>query len=245
MSKIIDVLNRRFRTRKEIKDPIQEELVRTFFSHPSKNEKKNKKPSKTPWIITALALFCALFIIFNRVSINLEIKPALPTIIGSSLSAGFSKDQILFLKDGNLNNRIVKDIYFSGDAVKFSRETNDMLILVNSKGIGWANVTIELKEPLNIRRKEISYTARGQSGGEYLTVILIDEENKMYRIPRDFFTPLKDKWETYTVSLKEVKSLAGITSIERVKFEFGTITAGNNYSDTIFIKDISLKKEGA
>lgn len=235
MSKIIDVLNRRIRPRGKAVGSIQEELAKTFFSSSAKKDKKAKKRSKIPWVITALTLCLVFFVVMSRTDINIEIRR-------KASAVRLTENNPFFIKGGKLSNHFVKSIYFSGDAARFSRKKDDMIILVNSKGSGWANFTIELKEPVNMERLDISYAARGQVGGERLLLVLADADNKIYRMAKDLSLPLTEDWQEYTINLKPARGSVGLESMSKIKFEFGSLTTGNNHSATVFLKDIYVRK---
>jgi hypothetical protein len=61
---------------------------------------------------------------------------------------------------------MVKNGIFVSDARASSKTGRDEITLSNSKGQGWASYRVELKKPIDLRGMELSYSARGDSGGE-------------------------------------------------------------------------------
>ncbi|MFH1593518.1 MAG: hypothetical protein ABID09_02345 [Candidatus Omnitrophota bacterium] len=248
MSKIIDVLNRRFDQGKDREGAIQEELAKTFFKEPQKRVKaKHALPAKVPWTIAVAAIVLVLFILIFRSNINISVditgeSPFFGQREADSASAALADDTFL-IKDGKPNTYFIGNISFLGDAVKFSREKSDMFVLVNSKGDGWANLNIELKEPVNLERLDIAYNAKGQIGDERLLLILIDNKNRSFRMERDLSSELTNDWQQYVINLGPANNKVDMKNISVIRVEFGGLTAGNYSSATIFLKDISVKNK--
>lgn len=239
MSKIKDALSRHFKSSSAVDDSIQEELAKTFFASSTKPDRKEKKTPKAPWVISVLALLLASFLVLilrNHIEIRIRMK-------GKSLTPVVAQENMFFIKDGKPSVYLIGDMCFFGDARKFSREKDNMLVLVNSKGWGWANFSVELKEPVNMERLNIlSYVARGQLGDEHLTLVLVDADNKLYRMPRDLSSALTKEWQEHTINVRSARNAIDLSRISIVRFEFGSLTVGNYSTATIFLKDISVKK---
>jgi len=252
MSKILDILNHGFKHNKKPVDPIQEELAKTFFSSTTSKVPYRHKMAKTPWIIAGLACIIALFIfIFNsKIDIQVRIMGEVPSLSQSgpeSDSVVPSGKGFFLIKNGKPNAYLIRETVFSGDAAKYSRESEDMLVLTSLNEAGWANFSIELKMPVNMANFDISYIAKGQSGDEHLLVVLVDKDNRVYRMARDLSSGLTNEWENHTVNLSPVGNSVDLTRIRTIKFEFGTLTARNCSMATIFLKDAGIvaKTRGA
>ncbi|MCK4463880.1 MAG: hypothetical protein KAU58_06175, partial [Candidatus Omnitrophica bacterium] len=126
----------------------------------------------------------------------------------------------------------------------FSRVRNHNLVLVNSRGYGWSNYAIEIERPVNLDKHNITYTAKGQTGNEYLTLAIADVNNTSYRMEKDLSGVLTKEWKKYSIDFKSVKDTPlDIENVSVIKFEFGTLTVGNTRNATIFLKDIYLTKK--
>jgi len=247
MSKIIDGLNRGFKPSKKSIDPIQEELANTFFTPPSHRRKKEKNAAKAPWVITAFSLLIALVVIVSHSTIDVKItltrkspdqinretdarKPTLPAGATPLLAGGIP------------NTNLIKELQFSGDASKYSRLRDDMAILVNSKGQGWGNLALEFKSPFNMKKYDITYSAKGQLGNENMAVILTDGKKRRYRIENYTDSRLTKDWGVYTIDTEAAKGVIDTKNVSSIKFEFGSLTTGNQPAATVLLKDIYFKK---
>jgi len=227
-------------------DSIRQELAKTFFGTPTKKHGRNFGLLRLPWIIAAIALVLLLLVLLFRSNINVKIEitgrtPLTASADGSTLHAS-DQEEIFLVKAGQPNGYFVRNTFFFGDALKFSRAKQDMLILVNSKGVGWSNVSLEFVEPLNMRDSDIAYTAKGQVGGERLIVVLTDADNKTYRMAQGISSVLSKKWENHMINLAPARNVLDLSKISKISLEFGSITTGNPTHATIYLEDIYLTK---
>ncbi|MFH1381116.1 MAG: hypothetical protein ABIH57_02985 [Candidatus Omnitrophota bacterium] len=235
MSKIIDVLSRRLKKSSYITDPIQEELANTFFPSSIKKYKSQNKVSKTPWVIAGLVLFVAIFFMITGKNVNINVK------IVKQEKTPISEDRVAIIEKGKFNTKVIKSMYFDGDAKNLSQELPDSLLLVNSGKSGWANFTLEFAKPVSLKEFDITYNAKGDSGGEHLALVFVDSKNSSYRMESSPEMKLTDKWKDYEASLKSASGI-DFENISKVKFEFGGLTVGNSKSTKIFLKDIFMTK---
>ena len=246
MSKIIETLNNPFK-KERMRSSAQEEIAKIYLKVSDKNKKiGHKPPSKFPWAIAAAALALALVLLFfkSNIDVNIKILGEIPSFAASETDKfGSIREKGLYLVKGSEPNKyIVKYTGFTGDARTFSRVKGDELILCNSRGSGWANYEIRLKEPLDLTKLDIKYTARGESGDESLTVVLVDSDNRTYRAEKDISSDLSKNWQVYTLNFKPIKKALDTKNISAIRFEFGTLTAGNSSVATIYLKDICVTK---
>lgn len=245
MSRIIDSLNRSFEKERESVDSTQEKLIETFFGSTSEKEKPSKKTNFLPVIITVAIL--AVIIIFFSLSFNVEVslKKDVKDMAHNLHSFVVPVKGLYLLKDGKSNKAFVKEISFLGDARKFSRLKNDAIILINSKGNGWGSVSMTFFKPIDMEGLDISYVANGQAGGERMSLTLIDDNNKRYRVRSDSLLSLtKNRWE-YRVSLENAKKVLDISRVREIQFEFGSLISGNVPGTTIFLQDVGAKRIGS
>lgn len=243
MSKTIDVLenlvSKKHRSAHHIE--MQDELAKTYFhASPKKTDaKKSKWGSKVPWLIAALAVIIALTAVLFRSSIDIKVRflGELPSMPEMNLGKG-----LVLIEGGQPNREVIKNAYFAGDAKNLSVVKPEELTLCNSKGAGWANYTIELKEPLDLNQLDVKYTAKGSKGDEYLTLTIVDGNKGVYRLEKDLSSSLGKDWYRYTVNFRRVKKAIDLTSIVAIKFEFGSLTAGNYSSAVMFLKNIYIAK---
>lgn len=247
MSRIIDSLNKHFNMQKNNDDSIRQELAKTFFGAPTKKENKRFGLLKLPWIITSVALLSLFLVLLSRsnIDIKIEITGRAPAKSPTGLQAAYTpvnEEEAFLVKAGQPNEYFVKKAFFFGDALKFSRVKEDMLVLVNSKGMGWSNINLQFIEPMNMSGSALAYTAKGQEGGERIIVVLTDVNNKTYRMPQSLASMLSEKWEDHVINLAPARDVLDLSKISRVSLEFGSITTGNSTYTTIYLEDIYLTK---
>lgn len=250
MSKIMDVLDG-VSSRKHVHQhiDIQDEIAKTYFHTPAKKhgKKKPKWRSFLPWVVAVLAIFFAMAVLVFKSSIEIKVRflgeiPSVP-IDGATHKFGESLDKGAFLMEGGTPNKdIVKNAYFTGDAREFSISKPEELTLCNSRGSGWANYTIELKEPVDLDKLDIRYTARGTKGDEFLTFVIVDSSKRSYRLEKDLSSAMGKDWQRYTVNFRRVKKAVDLSNISMIKFEFGTLTAGNYPSAVMSLRDVYITK---
>lgn len=226
-------------------DSFQEEIANTYFKTSPATGKKvlKKKASKAPWIIAAFAAFLAVAIFFSRSNFDIKVRlvNGTPFITkdGSALSAEGAQ---FFVRGGEPNKAIIGKAFFAGDARVSSAMADSQITLTNSRGQGWASFVIEMKQPIDLTKLDIRYTAKGSSGAEKLIPIIVDSQNRSYRIGDLSITALSDSWHTYIIDFKPVKGDIDLANVSAVKFELGTETAGNGPAAVIFLKDIAITK---
>lgn len=249
MSKIIETMNNPFRKEK-IRTSAQEEIAKIYLkvSDKGKNKARPAPMPKLPWIIAAAALVIALLVLFFKSNIDVKVRilGEIPTLSAGGTQAdkfGTLREKGIFLvKDAEPNKYIVRSADFKGDAKAFSKMAGAELILCNSRGPGWANYEIELKEPINLARLDLKYVARGERGDEFLTVVVVDSDNRTYRVEKDISSSLTKDWQVFTVNFMPLKNAVDIKNISVIRFEFGSLTVGNSPMATIFMKDICVTK---
>ena len=230
---------------------IQDEIAKTYFHTPTRKHGKKKSKWKLflPWAVAILALFFAVAVLIFKSSIEIKVRflgeiPISPIDriaqkFGENLDKG-----IFFIEAGVPNKDIVKNAYFAGDAKEFSISRPEELVLCNSRGSGWANYTIELKEPIDLDKLDIRYMARGIRGDEFLTLVIVDSGKRSYRLEKDLSSAMGKDWQRYTINFRRVKKAVDLSNISTIKFEFGTLTAGNYPSAVMSLKDVYITKTG-
>jgi len=248
MSKIIDTLNNPFKKEK-VHTSAQEEIAKIYLKVSDKGKYKTKPAPmpKLPWIIAGTALVMAVLVLFFKSNIDIKVRilgeiPALNAEAPADKFGTLREKGVFLVKDAEPNKYIVRNADFKGDAKAFSKITGGELVLCNSRGSGWANYEIELKEPLNLDRLDLKYTARGERGGEFLTVVVVDSDNRTYRIEKDISSSLAKDWQVSTISFKPLQNAVDIKNISVIRFEFGSLTVGNSPMATIFMKDVCVTK---
>lgn len=228
---------------------IQNEIAKTYFQTSAKKhgKKKSKWKAFLPWAVAVLALFFAVAVLIFKSSIEIKVRllgeiPSSP-IDKSARKFGENLDKgAFFVEGGTPNKDLVKNAYFTGDAKEFSISRPEELVLCNARGSGWANYTIELKEPVDLNKLDIKYMARGVRGDEFLALVIVDNNRRGYRLEKDLSSAMGKEWQRYTVNFRRVKKAVDISNIAAIKFEFGTLTAGNYPSAVISLKDVYITK---
>lgn len=228
---------------------MQDEIAKTYFHAPAKKHGKKKPRWKSflPWAIAILALFFAVAVLVLKSSIEIKVRllgeiPSAP-IPSSANRFGENFDKGIFFIEGGVPNKdVVKNTYFAGDAKEFSISKPEELVLCNSKGSGWANYTIELKEPVDLDKLDIGYMAKGARGDEFLTLVILDSKKRSYRLEKDLSSAVDKDWQRYTINFRRIKKAVDLANIAMIKFEFGTLTAGNYPGAVISLKDVYIMK---
>lgn len=250
MNKTVDILDN-VPSRKHIQHmDIQDEIAKTYFHAPAKKGRQ-KKPGRwkaaLPWLIAAIALFLAIAAIVFKSSIDIKVRVLgeIPSVApgAAGYAAAQAADKGIFLiRGGEPNKDFIKNVYFSGDGKEFSIMKPDEILLCNARGWGWANYTIELKEPVDLNKLDIKYTARGSRGDEYIAFVIVDASNRSYRLEKDISSALTKDWQKYTMNFRRVNKAVDISNISKIRFEFGSLTAGNYPNAVLFLKDIYVAK---
>ena len=246
MSKILETMNNPFKKEK-IRSSAQEEIAKIYLKVSDKNKhKKEKRSPKVPWMIAGVALLFALLMFFLKSTIDVKVRilgeiPSLnrsvPDKFGSLREKG-----LYIVKGAEPNKYLIKNADFTGDAKAFSKMSDNEIVLCNARGSGWANYEIVLREPLDLSKLDIRYEAKGERGEEYLTLVIVDSDNRTYRMERDIESKVSKEWQTYTINFKPLKNAIDLTNIAIIRFEFGSLTAGNSPMATLFLKDICVTK---
>ncbi len=226
-------------------EAFQEEIANTYFrtSTASTKASEKAKPSLIPWIVAVAAMCIAvvLFVSKSNFDVKVRVVSGAPFITrdGSPASAD---DSLSILQGGEANNGLVARAYFLGDGRNASKLSADEAVLCNSKGQGWASFVVEFKKPVDLKKFDIRYTAKGKAGIEKIVPVITDTDNRSYRVDDASVTTLAGSWQTYIINFNPVKSNIDLAAVSAIKFEFGTETAGNSPEATMSIKDISMIK---
>jgi len=244
MGKILDALENR-NTKKQVSGlGIHDELARTYFQA-SRKAAKNKPGwlMFMPWLITAAVALIAAAVVLSRSSIDIKVRllGEVPAFNGPAADKDMEKGEFL-VKGGQPQEILVKNVYFAGDGKPFSGAQEEEMVLRNARGSGWANYTIELKEPVDLNKLDIKYSAKGTRGDEYLVLVITDSNNRTYRMEKDLSSAVSSEWKRYTVNFRPAKKILDLANITVIKFEFGSLTAGNYSSAVIYLKDVCLTK---
>jgi hypothetical protein len=246
MSKILETMNHPFK-KERVRASAQEEIAKIYLKTSDKGKyKKEKRSPVLPWAVAAVAIVFAVVTLLLKSNIDVRVRilgeiPSLESKQGDKF--GSVREKGLYLVKGSeINKYMVKDAGFAGDAKAFSKVSADTLVLCNSRGSGWANYEIYLREPLNLNKLDVKYTARGESGDESVTVVIVDADNRTYRVQKDILSRLSKDWQVYTVNFKPLKNAVDLANVSAIRFEFGSLTAGNSSMSTLFLKDICVTK---
>ena len=233
--------------KRDLQSALNDEIARTYLKTSQKSYIRKKATLKLAWSIAIVASILALVAFITKINLDVRVRilGEMPSVVveGGQISFDNMKDKGVFLIKGiAANNDIVKSAFFDGDAKVGSRTADDHILLSNAKGSGWSNFTIELKEPIGLNELDLKFVAKGSSGGEFLGIVIVDSDNKTYRMERGLSTKLTDEWQLYKVNFRPVKRAVDLSSITTIKFEFGSLTVGNSSGAAIFIKDIYVAK---
>ena len=99
-----------------------------------------------------------------------------------------------------------------------------------------------MKEPVDLDKLDIRYMARGVRGDEFLTLVIVDSGSRSYRLEKDLSSAMSKDWQRYTINFRRVKKAVDLSNISTIKFEFGTLTAGNYPSAVMSLKDVYITR---
>ena len=225
---------------------IEKELAKTYLKAPAKSGKKKRPSFRSiiPWVVAAIALCAALtaFILSSNIDIKIRVASGAAFIDKENPANIMPEKGVFLVKGAEPNKTFIKDALFFGDARQSSNVTFEEIRLSSGTGQGWADYKIEFKRPVNLSALSIRYTARGEIGGERLILMILDSDNRAFRVENDVSSKLERGWNVYTINLSPVRSAVDLTEVSAIKFEFGNVTAGNFPKSIIYLKDIMAVK---
>jgi len=226
---------------------LNDEIARMYLKTSEKSYIRKRDNLRLAWSVAIVASILVVVAFVTKINFDVRVRllGEIPSVSVERGKISFDnrKDKGVFLVKGiSANNDIVRDVSFVGDARIGSRTADDHILLSNAKGSGWANFTLDLKEPIDLSKLDLKFIAKGSSGGESLGIVIVDSDNKTYRMERDLSTRITDDWQLYKVDFRPIKRAVDLGSIKTIKFEFGSLTVGNNSGAAIFIKDIYVAK---
>lgn len=232
---------------RDLQSELNNEIARTYLKTSERSYIRKKTTLRLAWSIAIVASILAVVAFVTKINLDVRVR-----ILGEMPSVSVERGQINFdnmkdkgvflIKGISANNDIVKTTFFAGDAKIGSRTADDHILLSNAKGSGWGNFTIDLKEPISLDKLDLKFVARGSSGGEYLGIVIVDSDKKIYRMERGLSTMLTNEWQLYKINFRPVKKAVNLANITTIKFEFGSLTVGNSSGAAIFLKDIYVAK---
>ena len=226
-------------------DSFQEEIANTYFktSPSGKKNSRKKKASRVPWIVAALAACIAIVIFVSKSNFDIKVRLVSGTPFITNDASGASSDGARFLvRGGEPDKSVVGKTFFVGDGRFASSMSDGEVTLSNAKGQGWSSFVVEMKQPVDLTKFSIRYSAKGSIGSEKIVPIVTDAQNRSYRISDASITSLSDAWHTYIIDFAPVRADIDLKGVSTIKFEFGTETAGNTQAAVMFLKDISIIK---
>ena len=232
---------------RDLQAALNDEITRTYLKTSEKSYIRKKATLRLAWSIAGVASILAIIAFATKINLDVRVRllGEIPSVSVERGQINFDnrKDKGVFLIKGiSVNNDIVKTTFFDGDAKLGSRTADDHILFSNAKGSGWGNFTIELKEPIGLNQLDLKFVAKGSSGGELLGIVIVDSDNKTYRMERDLSTKLTNEWQLYKVNFRPIRKAVDLNNITTIKFEFGSLTVGNSSGAAIFLKDIYVAK---
>ncbi len=266
MSKLIESLKasaREFTTRthapleeapakKSSYEMTQEQLADIYFSN-SEKTKKSELPMVlkvierrysapiAPWIIASVALLITGFSLFSTKRVFIDIKVVDdPYLQGASAVRESAKTT-----EPEAGNEIpLTNTSFDGAAkLNSRRDDKGGLTLVNSSISSFARVNVAFSPPLNLAGAKIVFYAKGQKGGENLSIALKDGQNVSAFEGGSFFpfaAGLSASWKKAEIPLSGMSQDFDVKKITNLRIDFGSKETGNKNGDTIFVKDFQV-----
>ena len=137
----------------------------------------------------------------------------------------------------------LENFIFDGASVLKSVRGKNELSLVNSSVATFARANLYWDPPKNLETSKIIFYARGQKGGENITLSLKDTNNVM-AFEKGRMNPfeggLTTEWQMAEISLENAVKEFNPKKASSLRFDFGSKDAKNKPGDTVFVKDIQV-----
>jgi hypothetical protein len=243
MTKTIEPI-RKTLSRDEI---IYEHLADTYFRQKTRHKPRRKKVEQLTYVRKISYISLALIILAEACVLGL----ASISFLNAKYIAYLKKkvaasNAVAIIDNGAANREIMKSFALRGLA-KFSKEKSSKngMALNNVKKYNWADLTVEFKFPIDFYRRYILLTMRGRHGGEKVSMVLRDVNNRSLRLNE---LCLSSKWHSQEIHLKDVKAAINLSKISGMRIEYGRVgELGGQINSpidvTIYLKKIELPKE--
>lgn len=240
MTKAIESL-KTFPSKREI---LHDTIADTYFYKKPRRKKYPNAAGKAlrtfSLAIFSLASIAALLLLFFIVSyfFNIHYNNYLRNKIAHS-------NIITLIDDGNIDREPIRKIEFRGYAKNRSRLAVKPILFTNSKKYSWADLSIDFRFPIDLSGRMLSLSVKGKVGGEKISVIMRDIQNRSFVISDIYLT---SSWKTETVSLDNIKNDIDLSAINHMRMESSFMgdpprEAGKSPADmTMYIKDIKILK---
>jgi hypothetical protein len=229
-----------------IDSSFHEEIAKTYLK-PAR-DRREVLLTRLLWMVSilAIAIVASVFIASSNIDIKVNVLNGRTPFITTGRVVdwfwGLWDTDIYFVKGGTPNRDLTRKAFFMADARTYSRMTDDEAVLCNTSEQGVATYVIELKKPMDLNGLDLKYAARGELGDERLVLVLVDSDSKAVRVEDDSAARLSKNWQVYTINFKPVKDLIDLSSITAIRFEFGSMTAGNRPLAAISLRNVSVAK---
>lgn len=152
---------------------------------------------------------------------------------------------IKIIDEGRLNSLPVQRFAFRGCAKAKSRFSDKYIILNSPKKYNWADASVDFKFPIDFSKRFISLSLKGSIGGERVSLVLRDSNNKSSRLGDIYLT---SDWKTDRLSLDGIRKDIDLSSITHMRMEYDYIGESAKDVDspidvTIYLKDFHILKE--
>jgi hypothetical protein len=251
MSKTIDTLKKA--SFKE--DVLRNHIADTYFYQKprpktqvkSQQKKTNKLPNirhiaRTAVKISAIAVSLALVIVMS-VAASSYIEKKNIEGIKSRLSG---MDTISISAGGALNRDIIRRCEFRGLAKnRQSLISRSEIIMSSPEKYKWADMAFAFRFPVDLSKKILHLSLRGEVGGEKVSIVLRDSHNRSARI-NDL--SVSSRWSSKSLRMSPIGSDIDISSIDHMRIESCYVGESSKDDDNkvplkIYVKDISISRE--
>ncbi len=226
-------------------DVLDNHIADTYFYQKIRPKTRKKK---APSYLKNLAKFIIPVSVTTALAISLIITaPIALNKYHAFLKKHIVNARIIKIIDrGAVNKDIIKTYEFRGYAKKDTSKTSrGLMVLDNPKKYNWADLAMNFNFPMNLTNRSLSLSLRGNIGGERVSVVLRDINNKTYRI-NDL--SLSSQWSNRVVRLNTMKGNIDLSNIDQMRIECGYIGESAREMDSpidvmVYIKNINLLKE--
>jgi|GEM_PF-2343733 len=227
-------------------DVLHSHIAETYFRQKARAKPRKKKQSLHINIDFQRLFITAAIIIASALIVSISATFLHKHYIGILQKNTASLKTINVISRGLVNKPVIKKVEFRGYARKGRSDSiKNAVILINPKKYNWADLAIDFKFPIDISKRNISLSVRGDVGGEKISVVLRDTKNMSYRLSD---ISLSSNMQEKIVRTKDIVAGLDLTKINHLRIEYGKPGESANNIDsainvTLYINNLSFVKE--
>jgi len=221
---------------------LPQHIIDTYFykkPHKSRHGKlAHKKTNVIPTIVVSLGIMILMLGIA---------KSFLTARYNAYLMKKFENSKLVTLFDeGSINKDVIKRFEFRGQAKDKSKVADKVVYLTNPKKYNWADLSMGFRFPANLSGRILSLSLRGKTGGEKVSLVLRDADNRSSILNDIFLTP---GWKTESMPFDKIKGDINLSRVDLLRLECSYVgeppkeMGAASIDTTFYIKDIRISKK--